>query len=197
MTPRRAVCLLLGLACMTVARAELVTGTEPDSGLAFWRYLDDGISLELVQRLPDQTRAFFLARGFHKAGVEAIATDCVFQSALRNTASSGALSYDLSEWAVIVDGKAQAMKLRDEWDRQWQSAGVPQAARIAFRWSLLPSRQRYQPGDYNWGMTTFRLAPGVQFDLEIRWRRDGVAKTARIPGIRCAPDLPTPAPAQP
>ena len=67
--------------------------------------------------------------------------------------------------------------------------GVSQAARIAFRWSLLPTSQRFEAGDYNWGMTSFGLTPGSRFHLELVWYRDGRRESGRIEHVECARDV--------
>jgi len=172
-------------------QAGISGGVQDDTGLRFWRLEDRGVSFELVQRLPDQTRAFFQARGFSAEQANEIALGCVFQSIFRNTgaAESGAVTYDLADWVVLVNGTRLPVTLKEAWDRQWQESGVVEPARIAFRWSFLPTRQRYEPGDYNWGMTSYGLPPGATFDLDMAWTRDSDRETARIPGIECAPDL--------
>ena len=48
---------------------------------------EKGISLRLVQRLPIQSRAFFLARGFNKQQAEIIAQSCIFQTVFKNTSN--------------------------------------------------------------------------------------------------------------
>jgi hypothetical protein len=172
-------------------QAGVSSGITDDTGLRFWRLEDRGISFELVQRLPDQTRAFFQARGFSAEQANAIALGCVFQSIFRNRGAtgSGAVAYDLADWVVLVDGTRLPVMLKEKWDRRWQESGVVEPARIAFRWSFLPTRQRYEPGDYNWGMTSYGLPPGATFDLDMVWNRDGDRETARIRDIECAPDL--------
>jgi len=40
------------------------TGTDEEAQLPYWQAADGSVSIRLVQRLPDQTRGFFLARGF-------------------------------------------------------------------------------------------------------------------------------------
>lgn len=178
--------------CSPGPAASVVTGTDPDARLPFWEWQSPGMSIRWVQRLPDQTRAFFMARGFNRDQAERIAQSCVFQTVYKNTADASTqtiIEYDLSQWRVLHQGHAQPLKLREAWAAEWLAAKVPAAPRIAFEWSLLPTRQRYQPGDYNWGMSAYDLPPGAVFDLEFSWRQDGQARTGKIEGIRCAPDI--------
>jgi hypothetical protein len=86
-------------------QAGVSSGTKDDTGLRFWRVEDRGISFELVQRLPDQTRAFFQARGFTAGQANDLGLGCVFQTLFRNSGApgSGAVAYDLAEWTPLND----------------------------------------------------------------------------------------------
>ena len=53
---------------------------------------------------------------------------------------------------------------------------------------MLPTRQTFQPGDYNWGMTSFGLPPGARFDLDLVIEIDGHAVTETLSGLVCAAD---------
>jgi len=180
------------LSAATAAAAELVTGTDPEAQLPFWEWREPGMSLRLVQRLPDQSRAFFLARGFSRDDVELIAGSCVFQTVFKNLSTAdapAALEYDLRDWVVHAGAQTRGMKTREDWAETWARRGVPQSARIAFEWALYPTRQVYNAGDYNWGMSFFDLAPGDAFDLVIHWNQGGERRTATLEGMRCAPDV--------
>jgi hypothetical protein len=187
---------VLGLVVLTGVRAApqpVASGTDPASGLPYWAYQGGGISVQLVQRLPDQTRAFFMARGFDRDAAEAIALGCVFQTIVRNIdpgPEAQAIEYDVARWRVHVTGRTRPVKIKSQWDREWTARGLSEAARIAFRWSLLPTRQRLEPSDYNWGMSSFDLPPGQVFDLELVWSREGQQYRGAIEGMRCAPDVP-------
>jgi len=175
------------------AQAEVTTGIDADAGLPYWELREAGLSIRLVQRHPDQTRAFLLARGFSREDVELIAQSCVFQTIVRNTApvtSSDTLEYDLTAWRVQVAGASQAMQNRESWAQIWAAREIAKPARIAFEWALLPTRQRYNPGDYNWGMSVFGLRPDSHFDLALSWSRSGKPYSAVIREIHCAADVP-------
>lgn len=167
--------------------AEVATGQDPDTGLRSWTWTEQGVSVQLVQRLPDQTRAFFLARGFGNQDADRIARACVFQTIFRNDGQLP-VEYDLNDWSIAHQGKQLRLRTREVWDPEWVSQGVDDSAQTAFRWSLLPTVQRFEPGDYNWGMTSFGLPPGEQFDLSLPISIDGKAVTAEIPSILCAVD---------
>ena len=156
---------ILAGGCLYVATAgavQLSTGIDEQAQLPFWQLADQGMSLRLVQRLPDQTRGFFMARGFDAEQAERIARSCVFQTVFRNTsheAEPSALSYDLRQWTVHRNGLASRMRTREDWQKVWEGSEARQAARIALEWALLPTRQTYEPGDYNWGMSMLGVPP--------------------------------------
>jgi hypothetical protein len=177
-----AIPLFLGVSAATVER-----GVDAETGLRSWEWREAGVVLRLVQRLPDQTRAFFQARGFSSATADRIANACIFQTIFRNE-SEQPLSYSLDDWRVLRQGASGQLMTRERWDAAWQEGEASQAARIALRWALLPTRQRFEPGDYNWGMTGFGLPPGSVFDLELVLRLGGEQVTRSIDGIVCAPD---------
>jgi hypothetical protein len=151
---------------------ELGTGRDPQTGLSSWIWSEHGVSLRLIQLLPDQTRAFFLGRGFDADIADRIGRSCVFQTIFRNDGTR-VVEYDQNKWSIIYLSERLPLKTREVWDREWEPLGVDDPARIAFRWSLLPTVQRFEPGDYNWGMTSFGLPPGACFDLSLTswWTR--------------------------
>ena len=185
-------CLTLGFLAASTSpgplSAEVIIGQEEETGLRTWEWRQAGVSVQLVQRSPDQTRAFFQGRGFSPNDADIIGLACVFQTIFRNDGKQP-LSYDLDAWQITYQGKHIALLTRDRWEQQWLERGVNQAARIAFRWSLLPTRQSFEPGDYNWGMTSFGLAPGSSFDLSLELMVNGTPIKDRIPAVVCADDL--------
>jgi hypothetical protein len=198
MSPKAGVALVVLLLGNTIALAEprVETGTDPDAQLPYWQISDAGMSLRLVQRLPDQTRGYFLARGFAEGEADLIAQSCVFQTVFKNisqTHQPSPLQYNLHDWVVSSANKTQGLKVREDWKPIWQQRRVAQAAQLAFEWSLYPTAQIYKPGDYNWGMSIFNLKPGAQFDLKIVWQQFGKTHTAYIKGMQCAADVHPPA----
>ncbi|WP_051302668.1 hypothetical protein [Sedimenticola selenatireducens] len=179
----------LGVALLSAAAQAGVEHThDPETGLEAWILRAEGASFTFNQRLPDQTRAYFQGRGFRSGEVEAVALACVFQVTVRND-TDVPIDLDLSDWRVIpARGSHRPLRLEADWQQEWQRLQVAQPARVAFRWSLFPTRQSFQPGDWNMGMVTFDLEPGTLFDLEIDWHQDKTARHLRFQGMRCAPD---------
>ena len=173
--------------------AEVSTDVDPDSGLARWHFRDGALSLELVQRLPDQTRAFFLGRGFDADSADRFARACVFQAIVRNSTPADApgptLEIDLGQWHIEPgNGPEKPLPLESEWQQAWVASGQLERARIAFRWALFPTLQVFHPGDYNWGMIPFGPAPGSRIDVDLEWHEDGHPRQGGIQGVECPPD---------
>jgi len=177
---------------ISAASVALTSGIDEDAQLPYWQVTSAAVSVRLVQRLPDQTRGYFQARGFPVEDADRIARSCVFQTIFRNASERAVqpapVSYQLREWVVHHAGRKQGLKTREDWQVEWRARHAPAPAQVAFEWSLLPTQQRYQPGDYNWGMTVFNLAPGAVFDLELVWHEGDRKQSAVIREIQCAPD---------
>lgn len=172
--------------------ADVIQSTNEETGLRKWQLLEGNLEVELVQRLPDQTRGFFMARGFSAAIAEEIAVSCIFQTVIRNRGgpdAGGTIGIDLTQWRIHHAGGEQGVRLKEPWMASWSEGTVGEASRLAFQWALFPTRQEFLADDYNWGMTAFGLPPGKVFDLDLAWQVNGKAHSARIAAIECAPDV--------
>ncbi len=185
----RAAMFWAALAFSPTASAELVRTVAADTGLISWTWSDLGATVQLIQRRPNQTRAFFIARGFTTAQTDIIAHACVFQSIFRNDGQSR-VDFDLSDWRVEFGGKAQPPVMREDWEERWREQDIADGPRIALKWALVPTRQYFEAGDYNWGMISFGPPPGTRFKLGLRLRRDGEAVQVAIPELTCATQPP-------
>jgi hypothetical protein len=159
--------LLLGAGLSSAYAAEVTHSVDPDNGLQGWHFSSGDIEIELIQRLPDQTRAMFMKHAFSREVIEQLALSCIFQTIIRNTGKSGsgqAVSVDLAQWRLRHDGATG-------------------------RWGMFPTQQDFLPGDYNWGMTAYGLPPGAVFDLEVNWKEADMQHSGEIGGVLCAPDV--------
>jgi hypothetical protein len=173
------------------AAGPVKTGADPETGLRHWEWNKDGFYLRLTQRLPDQTRAFFEARGFGRDTRELIATSCVFQTKAMNSGKETGqiLTTSLPDWKVRSGDQTGKLLVREYWSNVWEKNNVPKAAQIAFNWSFLPSMIRYDANDYNWGMTSYGLAPGSRFDLQFSWQINGKQYYGQIKNVVCPQDV--------
>lgn len=177
---------------MACVSAQQIDGVDETAQLPFYEWRNDVMSLRLVQRLPDQTRAYFAGRGFNKTDTDYIAQHCIFQSIYSNISQARdnmVIEYDVSKWRILYQGRQLPLKLREDWQQQWRIRKARTAQKIAFNWSLLPTRQSIQAADYNWGMTVYPLPHGAVFDLHIHWKENKVAKSAHIKNLSCAKDV--------
>lgn len=196
--------LKLSLACLfgigallkgvivTATAATVTTGKDEQSLLPYWKLEESGMSLRFVQRIPDQSRAFFLAQGFSAKDAEHIATSCTFQTVLTNTSHKSVpapLNFDLREWVINYKGKSSGMKTREDWDKEWGEKKISRNSRLTFKWALVPTQMEYKPNDYNWGMSFFNLKPGSIFDLKVVWRQYDKMHDYVIKGMQCSPDI--------
>jgi hypothetical protein len=192
MTVRNLCLLLLLFLAGTPLAAEIARSADEETGLRKWHLAEGKLEVELVQRLPDQTRGFFMARGFSPAIADEIAVSCIFQTIIRNTgtqADAVAVSVDLAQWRVIHADGERGVRLKEPWMASWPENSVGEASRLAFQWALFPTQQEFLADDYNWGMTAFGLPPGAVFDLDLVWQEDGTMHTTRIAALECAPDV--------
>lgn len=165
-----------------VCASKLSVQKNPDSGLLAWTMEGEGISIELIQLLPDFVRAIYGSHNFPKAEVEAIASYCVFGTILKNT-SAQQMSYRVADWRYVgEDGVERPIKTKTQWIEQWRRAG------INFSWTLLPDSGDFAVGDWQQGFTTIKLPHNSAFDLIITWKLDGVEHAGRFENLRCAPE---------
>jgi len=182
---------LLISATAVAAVMPLTTGVVPETGLRYWEWQSEGVLFRLTQRLPDQTRAYFIARGFDSGYADLIAKRCVFKSMFKNMAGFGdaAISIDLDTWQVRSGNDERPVLTREKWQDELKDSDISQAAAIALEWSLLPTRQVFAPGDYNWGMTSYGLKPGRVFDLGFSWKRGDQVFHGKLDSVECSPDI--------
>ena len=183
---------LLGIVLVLPVRAEVTHSVNPDNGLQGWHFSAGDIEIELIQRLPDQTRALFMNHEFSRDVIEQLALSCMFQTIIRNSNVSGTgqtVSIDLTRWRMHHAGKEAGILLKEPLLDSWSDADASPAAKLVVRWGMFPTQQDYLPGDYNWGLTAYGITPGSRFDLEVNWMEGQVAHSGRITDIVCAPDV--------
>jgi len=180
--------LLMPLLC----GAEVLRSANEENGLEKWHFIDSGIEIELVQRLPDQTRALFMNHAFSREVIEQLALSCMFQTIIRNTGKSGAeqtISIDLTQWRMQHAGKTSGILQKEPLLASWSDEDADAAAKLVIRWGMFPTQQEYLPGDYNWGLTAYGIPPGSRFDLAVTWQEGEVQRRGEIKDIMCAPDV--------
>lgn len=180
--------LLFGI--HTIVVAETSRQVDQETGLIGWQWTGGGMQLELKQRLPDQTRGFFIGRGFSPELADDIAIRCVFQTIVRNVSENDRpITVALNTWHSRSAGDIRPIKLKEQWDREWTSAQVSQRSRLAFRWATFPTQQTFVTrSDYNWGMISFDWPPGTVFNLHVVWHEGERQRDIWVKGIECPQD---------
>ena len=113
--------------------------------------------------------------------IEDIASYCVFGTIVRNT-SDTSLYYSVADWyAETADGVKHTFKTKTQWLDEWRKMS------IRYPWTILPSEQTFEIGDWSQGFTTIKLPREEPFDLIYSWNLDGEKKLGKIKKIRCAP----------
>ena len=163
--------------------------TEEKTGLYKW-ILDEpnGLSLELTQRAPEDTNAFYVSRGFNSSLVNQYSSSCIFHAKIANNSANRKYSIDLQKWKVITaNGDPRPLKASSEWQELWEKNEVPLPARIAFRLSQFPTVQQPGPGDWFQGRVSMNLVAEDQFDLLIYWEDNEESRDYLIKGLICPP----------
>jgi hypothetical protein len=175
---------LLALWSLPVAATE--ASIDPETGLATWQAETSGVQVRLTQISPDQARAFYQARGFSPAAAERYASECVFMTVVRNIGETP-IQHRLADWRYKTAGQPpRAIRSKADWELLWKQQGVTESARIAFTWAQLPTTQTFAPGDWNQGMTTYRVPRGGRFDLRFVWRSGGKTHSGTLEQVQCA-----------
>ena len=179
--------LLAGLLPVNSWAASQVHQVDPQTNIETWSVSQHGVTFSLTQILPDQSRAFYINRGFTLEQIEPFAQACVYMTVLRNDDAPDVIRYSLEDWSIVSqEGTRQPVRI-DEWMNRLQATGAGKSAMIAFRWAQFPPRQEYEPGgDWNQGMLTTGLPPGSKFDVVARWQLQGKTYENVLTEVRCA-----------
>ncbi len=172
------------------AAAAVVERPEPGT----WVYTDARVELRLHARTPSQMRAFYEARGFPAAAINAIAQTCFITVGIRNV-QYDVLWLEPSAWRFVGSGGGVVERFGAEyWQRKWDELGVPPANRATFRWTQLPEQRdlrRDEPvgGNLTLARSTQHFTVEAHFSVGADRAR---AVTITIPDVRCADDVERP-----
>jgi hypothetical protein len=178
----RLIAMAFAMAPAWSAADDVQVASHPETGLLSWKVQRDGLSLEVLQVLPDFVRAAYAARGLPRELIEGVVEYCVFGTIVIND-SDGQLAYRVANWRYVTpDGNEHRIKTKSEWVAEWKAMGVP------YNWSILPDDQVLQVGDWSQGFTTVDVPRESHFDLIFTWSTDGETHVGRIENMRCAPE---------
>lgn len=146
----------------------------------------DGMVFSIGMRNTEGVTAFYAARGFPQAMLDAIAQTCLVGVGIRNERKD-TLWLELANWR-FTDSTGREVKriTRPEWDARWERMNATHAARATFDWTQLPESRDLQPGEPVGGNVAI-MAPDGEFKLNARFRTgNGEAIQITVPGLRCS-----------
>lgn len=126
------------------------------------------VALTVTAQSHEQATAFYTARGFSTAAIAPYAQACVLSFSFRN-AGRTALRFRLADWRA---GNGVHFRALTDWEATWEKGGVPQAARIAFRWAQFPPEQEFAAGDWIMGMAALEQRIAGPFRVTARYSDD-------------------------
>jgi len=147
--------------------------------------LREGLAFSASTRTPEQTTAFYAARGFPEVMVREIAATCFVTVGLQNRRDE-VVWLELDQWRFTdAAGKPVARITRPEWSRKWEAMNVPLSARATFGWTQMPESRDLQPGEPVGGNVAV-VAPTSPFSLNARFRTaSGKQIDIVVPGLQC------------
>jgi hypothetical protein len=82
--------------------------------------------------------------------IDILKRECFITVSVHNTGSQ-VVWVDLAEWRFSTDAGPVKRPHRNYWLNKWEKLGMPMPIRSTFRWTLLPERLDYQPGEREGG----------------------------------------------
>lgn len=148
------------------------------------------LTVTLSPRTPQQMSAFYEARGFGREMIEALAKECFITVLIRNK-SDDILWLDLDRWTFNNADGPVARRDRAHWRERWTALQIPMAHQSTFRWTLLPERLDFRPGEQEGGNIILpRLGMPVKITARFDAGRDRSGKPVMVEfkQVECAED---------
>lgn len=177
--------MILGLSLCLLSPAVLQAATP-----ARQVFETKALKLVLIPRSAQQMAAFYEGRGFPAEAITQTREVCFFTVGLRNK-TPDTLWLDTANWQFQTDdGPLQAIS-REAWQQRWQAMRLPLAFQSTFRWTLLPAKLDFQPGEHEGGNITLPRTDKA-FTLKARFAtgkdRQGPAIHVEMKNLHCAED---------
>jgi hypothetical protein len=148
----------------------------------------DGVRYAIAARTPDQMAAFYEARGFPPAAIDALANACFFTVTLTNQGQNR-IWLELGRWTLRDAGGGLVERItRADWKARWERVGLPAAQRSTFGWTLLPEVRDLHPAEPvggNLTVTPTTRSLVLTARLPTGARKEGREIVIEIPGLRC------------
>ncbi|QKT03257.1 hypothetical protein HUS23_05265 [Ectothiorhodospiraceae bacterium 2226] len=176
-----------GQATADEAPGDTLAGPEALQG---HRFEHPRLTLRLTPRTPQQVAAFYEARGFPPAMVDALKARCFITVGVRNK-SDDILWLALDNWRFTSTDGAVRRYDRAYWRTRWDELDAPMPAQSTFRWTLMPETHDFLPGEAEGGnvvLARSAAAMSLQATFVAGKEQDGERIAVRIDDIRCAED---------
>lgn len=150
------------------------------------------LKLVVTPRTPQQMAAFYEGRGFPAKAIAQTRTACFFTIGLHNK-TRDILWLDTASWKFQTANGPLTPITRDEWKQRWQQLELAQSYQSTFRWTLLPDKLDFQPGEREGGNITLPRT-GKPFSLHAAFAtgkdKQGPRIEVEIKDLRCAKEQP-------
>lgn len=152
------------------------------------RVTREGLDFYISARTPEQTSAFYSARGLPLAAVQEIAKACFLTVGVHNR-SADIVWLKLAAWRFAdARGHAVARIHRAEWNARWRALQAPPGAQATFGWTQLPESRDLQPDETAGGNVPV-VPPQGEFTLIAQFPT-GAAGTGKpieivVPNLSC------------
>jgi hypothetical protein len=149
------------------------------------------LDVYLSARSPEQTNAFYSARGLPLIAVQEIAESCFLTVGLHNRRAD-TVWLDLAVWRFTdASGRDITRISLPEWTARWKTLQVPLAAQATFSWTQLPETRDMQPDETVSGNVPV-APPQGEFTLTARFPTGAAGRgkpiEISVPGLSCPRD---------
>lgn len=146
------------------------------------------LAVSLSPRTPQQMAAFYEARGFSREMIGILNQQCFITVSIDNT-SKDVIWLDLNQWQFKnIDGTV-LREDRTYWRERWTTAQIPLAHQSTFRWTLLPEKLDFRPGELEGGNIILpRLGKPMTITarFESGEHREGAPIQINFDNVQCA-----------
>ena len=150
------------------------------------------LKLVVIPRTAQQMAAFYEGRGFPAKAITLTRTACFFTVGIKNK-TQDILWLDTSNWQFNTTSGPLKRISRNEWKHRWQEIGLDLPYQSTFRWTLLPAKLDFQPGEREGGNITLPRT-GKTFSLHATFAtgqdKQGSPIDVKMEDLRCAVDKP-------
>lgn len=176
------------LVALTSSLLAVVAWGAADDADRPWSFDNGKLRVQATPRTPQQIAAFYIGRKFPSEMVDTLRGHCFITFGIRNR-SDAVIWLDQSQWRFEHEGKTLRPLDRSYWKSRWQEMNAPLAAQSTFRWTLLPDRLDFRPGEAEGGNVVLPRVQGpIRLTARFRPEINGEPIEVQFDDLRCAED---------